>query len=100
MRIVGVTIPDEKRIDISLTYIYGIGRGNVVEVLLKAKVDAARRTKDLTEEEQKRIHQAIETYKLEGDLRTEVQGNIRRLKEIGSYRGIRHSKNLPSRGQR
>lgn len=100
MRIVGVTIPDEKRIDISLTYIYGIGRGNVTVVLKKAGVDAARRTKDLTEEEQKRIHQAVETYKLEGDLRTEVQGNIRRLKEIGAYRGLRHTRNLPSRGQR
>ena len=100
MRITGVNIPDEKRIDISLTYIYGIGRGNVVDVLKRAEIDPAKRAKTLTEEEVKRITQVLDTYKLEGDLRSEIIGNIRRLKETGTYRGIRHAHNLPSRGQR
>lgn len=100
MRISGMNLPDEKRIDIGLTYLYGIGRRNVVDILKKAEVDGSKRIKTLSEEEQKRIQKALETHKLEGDLRIEVQGNIKRLKEIGSYRGIRHSKNLPSRGQR
>ncbi len=100
MRISGINLPDEKRVDIGLSYLYGIGRKNVVDVLKKAEVDASKRIKVLSEDEQKRIQKVLETYKLEGDLRVEVQGNIRRLKEIGAYRGIRHSKNLPSRGQR
>lgn len=100
MRISGVNIPDEKKIDIALGYIYGVGRNNASEILEKAKVDGSKRVHSLTEEEQKRIQQVLETYKLEGDLRTEVQGNIRRLKDIGAYRGIRHSRNLPVRGQR
>ena len=100
MRISGINIPDEKKVEIALGYIYGIGRNNVFDVLEKAKVDGAKRVNTLTEEEQKRIQQALETYKLEGDLRTEVNGNIRRLRDIGAYRGMRHAKNLPSRGQR
>jgi small subunit ribosomal protein S13 len=100
MRIIGVNIPDEKRIDISLTYLYGIGRSNVLDVLKKAEIDPAKRAKALTEEEVKRITQVLDTYKLEGDLRSEIISNIRRLKETGSYRGIRHARNLPSRGQR
>jgi small subunit ribosomal protein S13 len=100
MRVIGITIPDEKRVDISLTYIYGVGRSNVVGILKKAEVDGATRVKALTEDEQKRIQKALETFKLEGDLRVEVAENIRRLKEIGAYRGTRHSKNLPARGQR
>lgn len=100
MRISGVNIPDEKKLDIALGYIYGVGRNNASEILEKAKVDGSKRVHSLTEEEQKRIQQVLETYKLEGDLRTEVQGNIRRLKDIGAYRGIRHSRNLPVRGQR
>ena len=100
MRIVGVNIPDNKRTDIALSYIYGIGRSNVKEVLKKAEVDAAKRAKDLTEEEVKRLTQILDKYKIEGDLRTDVAANIRRLKETGSYRGIRHARNLPSRGQR
>ena len=100
MRISGINIPDEKKLEIALGYIYGIGRNNVYDVLEKAKVEGAKRVKDLTEEEQKKIQQALETYKLEGDLRTEVGANIKRLKEIGAYRGLRHSKNLPVRGQR
>ncbi len=100
MRVVGVNIPDEKRIDIALTYIYGIGRSNVRLVLEKAQVDAAKRLNKLSEEELGRIQKALETYKIEGDLKAEVAGNIKRLKETGAYRGSRHAKNLPVRGQR
>lgn len=100
MRIAGVSIPEEKKLEISLSYIYGVGRSNVHKILEIAKVDGAKRVNTLSEEEQKRIQQALEGYKIEGDLRTEVNGNIRRLKDIGSYRGSRHSKNLPARGQR
>lgn len=100
MRIAGVNIPDEKRIDISLAYIYGIGRSNAREVLEKSKIDGGKRTKTLTEDEVKRLTQVLDKYKIEGDLRTEVAGNIRRLKETGAYRGIRHTRNLPARGQR
>lgn len=100
MRIAGVTIPDEKRVDIALTTIYGIGRRNVVDVLRRAKIEAWKRVKTLSEDEQKRVQKALEEYRLEGDLRSEVLSNIKRLKQIGSYRGARHSKNLPVRGQR
>lgn len=100
MRVAGVNLPDEKRIDIALTYIYGIGRSNVLPVLEKAGVEATTRSKNLTEDEIKRITRALDTYKIEGDLRAEIAGNIRRLKETGSYRGTRHARGLPSRGQR
>ncbi len=100
MRIAGVNIPDQKRIDIALTYIYGIGRNNVVQILQKTSVDSSKKVCELTEDEQKRMHKFLEGYKLEGDLRVEVVENIRRLKEINTYRGSRHSKNLPVRGQR
>ncbi len=100
MRIAGVNIPDEKRVDIALAYIYGIGRNNARDVLKSAKVDLNKRTKTLTEDEVKRITHSLDSYKTEGDLKTEIAGNIRRLKEIGSYRGLRHSRNLPVRGQR
>lgn len=100
MRVSGVNLPDEKRVDIGLSYLYGIGRKNVVDILKKAQVDGATRIKALSEDEQKRIQKILEAYKIEGDLKVEIQNNIKRLKEIGSYRGIRHSKNLPVRGQR
>lgn len=100
MRIAGVSIPDEKRVDIALGYIYGIGRSNVMPVLEKAQVDPAKRAKDLTEDEVKKLTRILDEYKIEGDLRTDIATNIRRLKENGSYRGARHSKGLPSRGQR
>ena len=100
MRISGMNLPDDKRADIGLTYLFGVGRSNVYEILKKSQIDAATRIKNLSEDEQKRLQKVLETYKLEGDLRVEIQGNIKRLKEIGSYRGLRHSKNLPSRGQR
>lgn len=100
MRIAGVNIPDDKRIDVSLAYIYGVGRNNAKEVLKKAEVEASKRTKVLTEDEVKRITQVLDKFKIEGDLRTDIASNIRRLKDTGSYRGIRHSRNLPARGQR
>lgn len=100
MRIAGVTIPDEKRVDIALSYLYGIGRSNAKVILANAAVDGAVRVKDLSEDQQKAITKALETYKLEGDLRAEVTANIKRLKDIGSYRGVRHSRSLPTRGQR
>ena len=100
VRIAGLDIPNEKRIDIALTYIYGIGRRNVGSILKAANVDAARRAKTLTEEETSRIQKIVDTIKVEGELKQEVIANIKRLKEIGSYRGLRHSRNLPVRGQR
>jgi len=100
MRIAGFNIPDTKRVDIALTYLYGVGRSNVVHILKKASVDGGKRVNALSEEEQKRIQKALEGYKVEGDLRAEVLSNIKRLKEMSSYRGLRHGKNLPVRGQR
>ena len=100
MRISGVNLPDEKRTDIGLSYLFGVGRKNVVEILKKAQIDPTKRLKTLTEEEQRKLQKVLEEYKTEGDLRVEIQGNIKRLREIGSYRGVRHSKNLPVRGQR
>jgi small subunit ribosomal protein S13 len=100
MRISGVTIPDQKRVDIALSYLYGVGRSNAKVVLKAAAVDGAIRVKDLSEDQQKSIAKALETYKLEGDLRAEVNGNIKRLEEISAYRGVRHSRALPSKGQR
>lgn len=100
MRFAGINIPDEKRVDIALTYLYGIGRSNVVSVLKKAAIDASVRVKTLSDEEQKRIQKALDEIKIEGDLRAEVSGDIRRLKDAGAYRGIRHAHSLPVRGQR
>jgi len=101
VRISGVTIPNEKRIELALTYIYGIGRAVSNEVLAEAKVSPDTRTKDLTEEQVNLLRTIIEKqHKTEGDLRREVVASIKRLKEIGSYRGSRHTKGLPSRGQR
>ena len=100
MRIVGVTIPDEKKLNIALSYIYGIGRKNVVDVLKKAEVDGDKRAKTLTEDEVKKLTKVLEAYKIEGDLKAEIAGNIRRLRDIGSYRGMRHAHGLPVRGQR
>lgn len=101
LRIAGVNIPDEKRIEISLTYIYGIGRSRAAKVLDELKISKLKRTKDLTVEEQNEIRSYIEKkIKVEGELKHEIRNNVKRLKEIGSYRGIRHQKGLPVRGQR
>ena len=100
-RIAGIDLRLDKRIEIALTDIYGIGRVRALDILASAKVDADRRVKDLTEQEVSRIRQIIDRQgRVEGDLRKEVQMNIKRLIEIGSYRGMRHRRNLPVRGQR
>ncbi len=100
-RIAGVDLPNEKRLDIALTYLYGVGRSNVVNVLKDAQMDGARRVKSLTDEEVNKIAKILEKgYTVEGDLRKEVSDNIKRLIEIRSYRGSRHVKKLPARGQR
>lgn len=100
MRIAGIEVPNEKRLDVGLTYIYGIGRSNVFELLKKSSLDGAKRVKDLTETEVGKLQKALESFVVEGDLRREISQNIRRLEEINSYRGIRHRKGLPVRGQR
>lgn len=100
MRVAGVNIPEQKRIDRALAYIYGVGASNVYGILEKAKIDPARRLKELSEEEIIRIQKVLDTIKTEGDLRAEVAQNIKRLRDINSYRGSRHVKGLPSRGQR
>ncbi|HBP00426.1 MAG: 30S ribosomal protein S13 [Candidatus Uhrbacteria bacterium GW2011_GWF2_41_16] len=100
-RIAGVTIPNNKCIRISLTYIYGIGDSKADKILKQTGVDPQIRTKDLTEEQVNKIREIVEKqHRVEGDLRREVLGNIKRLKDIGSYRGIRHIRRLPARGQR
>lgn len=100
-RISGVDIPKEKRVEIALTYIYGIGLSSSKDILKKANVNPDTRVKNLTEDEIVRLRNIIEhEYKVEGDLRREISANIKRLIDIGSYRGIRHRKGLPVRGQR
>lgn len=100
-RIAGVDLPRDKRIDVGLTYIYGIGRSTAVQILRKAGVDSARRVKDLGEEEIVKVREIIDRdHEVEGDLRKEVFMNIKRLVDIGTYRGLRHRKGLPVRGQR
>ena len=100
-RIAGVDLPREKRIEIGLTYIYGIGRVTATEILEAAGVDPNTRVKDVTDDEVKKIAAVIdETMTVEGDLRREIALNIKRLQEIGCYRGIRHRKGLPVRGQK
>ncbi|MBN1274012.1 MAG: 30S ribosomal protein S13 [Candidatus Aminicenantes bacterium] len=100
-RIAGINLPPSKRVEIGLTYIFGIGRSKSNKILEEAKVDKDKKVKDLSEEEINRIRQIIENReKIEGDLRKEVQLNIKRLVEISAHRGIRHRRRLPVRGQR
>jgi small subunit ribosomal protein S13 len=100
-RIAGVDIPREKRAIISLTYIYGIGPTSARQILAAAGISVESRVRDLTEDEVNRLRELVERrYKVEGDLRREVSMNVKRLMEIGSYRGLRHRRNLPVRGQR
>lgn len=100
-RIAGVDLPRDKRVEVALTYIYGIGRHNSKEVLRLAQVNPDTRVRDLTEDEIARLREVIDkNYVVEGDLRREVQMNIKRLQEIQCYRGLRHRRNLPVRGQR
>ncbi|MGM8216161.1 30S ribosomal protein S13 [Bacillaceae bacterium W0354] len=98
-RIAGVDVPRDKRIVISLTYVYGIGKSTAQEILKNAGVSEDTRVRDLTEEELANIRKEVDKYNVEGDLRREVSLNIKRLIEIGSYRGIRHRRGLPVRGQ-
>lgn len=100
-RLLGVNLPDKKRIEYALTLLYGIGWSNVGKILNKAGVDKNKKVDQLTEDDIKKINLIIEKdYKVEGDLKGEINENIKRLKEIGSYRGSRHIKNLPVKGQR
>ena len=101
-RIAGIDLPREKRIEVALTYIYGIGASTARRLLAQAGVNADTRVKELSEEDEKRLRDGIDQLELrvEGDLRREVQGNIKRLMDIGCYRGLRHRRSLPVRGQR
>ena len=100
-RIAGIDIPREKRVEVALTYVYGIGLPTSQKVLAQANVNADTRVRDLTEEQVNRLRDIVDRrYTVEGDLRREVALNIKRLQEIGSYRGLRHRRNLPVRGQR
>lgn len=100
MRILGINIPEEKRLEIGLATLYGVGRPLARTILLRAKVDYGKKPKDLSAAEENEIRKIVEGYKIEGDLKREVAGNIKRLKDIKSYRGVRHLRGLPSRGQR
>ncbi len=99
-RLAGVDLPEQKRTDIGLTYLFGIGRSNVKQLLEATGIDPTKRIKDLTEEELNKISKALDKFLVEGDLRRQIQQNIRRLEDIGTYRGSRHKKGLPVRGQR
>ena len=100
MRIAGITIPDTKRLEIGLTAIYGVGRPRALSTLAGLGIDAGKQAKDLTPAEETALREAIEKFSLEGELRRDISANIRRLKDIKSYRGSRHAKHLPARGQR
>ncbi|MBI2007154.1 MAG: 30S ribosomal protein S13 [Candidatus Blackburnbacteria bacterium] len=99
-RIVGIELPENARIDWALTRLYGIGWVLSEKILKDTKIPSGKRTKDLTDEEVGLLNKAVEQYKVEGDLRREIRQNLQRLKDTGSYRGMRHSRNLPVRGQR
>lgn len=100
MRIAGITIPEKKRLEVALTAVYGIGRPKAKEILNKLNIDLGKKAEELTAEEEKDIKKEIEVFKIEGDLRRDIQLNIKRLKDIKCYRGTRHLKHLPVRGQR
>ena len=101
LRIAGINLPDNKRIEIALTYVYGIGLSTSQDILEELSIDVNTRTKDISAEDANRLREVIEKkFRVEGELRHVVKSNIKRLKEIGCYRGTRHQKGLPSRGQR
>ena len=100
MRISGITIPDKKRLEFALTAIYGIGHATAQRILSEASISFDKKSEELTPDEEARISQGVESRRIEGELRRDVSGNIKRLKDIQSYRGMRHTKRLPSRGQR
>jgi len=99
-RIAGITLPPNKRMDIALRYIYGIGATTARDLLTATGIDASVRAKDITEADAQKLNEAIRVYRVEGDLRRDIMSNIKRLREIGSYRGVRHMRGLPVRGQR
>jgi small subunit ribosomal protein S13 len=100
MRILGITLPDEKRLEIGLTIIFGIGRSRAQKILTEAGIPASKKSKDLTADEENAIRKIVEAYKVEGDLKREISGNVKRLKDVKCYRGVRHTKKLPVNGQR
>jgi len=100
MRILGITIPDEKKVVIGLTHLYGVGHNRAQKILEQAKIDTSKKVSELNEKEETAIRTVIDNFTLEGDLKRETSTNIKRLKDIKSYRGLRHSAHLPSRGQR
>jgi len=100
MRISGITIPDNKRLEYGLRILYGVGHSRARAILLSAKVDPSKRAKELSADEENAVRKEVEKYRIEGDLKRESAGNIKRLKDIKAYRGIRHLKGLPVRGQR
>jgi small subunit ribosomal protein S13 len=100
MRIAGITLPEEKRIEIALTTVYGIGRPLAHKILINAKVDFAKKPKELTPAEENEIRRIVESLRIEGDLKREVGNNVKRLKDIKAYRGVRHMRRLPVNGQR
>lgn len=100
MRVLGITIPDNKRLEIGLTALYGIGRSQARKVLEEAKVDYGTKGSEVTAEQENKIKKVIEGLKIEGDLKREISANVKRLKDIKAYRGVRHMRGLPVRGQR
>ena len=100
MRIAGVTIPEDKRLEIGLTAVYGVGRPRAQKTLTELKIEHGKRPKDLSAAEETALREAIEKFTVEGELRRDISANIRRLRDIKSYRGSRHAKHLPARGQR
>ncbi|MEX0917472.1 MAG: 30S ribosomal protein S13 [Candidatus Paceibacterota bacterium] len=100
MRIAGITLPEQKRLEFALTSVYGIGRSKARALLLEASIESTKKPSELTADEEVKIRTAVENEKIEGELKREVSGNIKRLKDIAAYRGSRHSKRLPVRGQR
>ncbi|MEK7609558.1 MAG: 30S ribosomal protein S13 [Patescibacteria group bacterium] len=100
MRILGITVPENKRLEFALTAIYGVGRSRAKLILNKTRVDGGLKSKDLTVEQENEIRKLVESFKIEGDLKREVAGNVKRLKDIKAYRGLRHARHLPTRGQR
>ena len=100
MRILGITLPNEKRLEIALTALYGIGRSRAQKILDEVKIEYSVQAKDLTIDQENAIRKIVESFKIEADLKREVAGNVKRLKDIKSYRGVRHMRRLPTRGQR
>jgi small subunit ribosomal protein S13 len=100
MRILGITLPENKRIEFALTALYGIGQSRARTILLATKVDPAKKAKDITVDEENALRKVIESFRIEGDLKREVASNVKRLKDIKAYRGLRHARHLPARGQR